>query len=164
LDTEFFSSFSTPVIKREVINKIGLLDENLKFATDKDILLRIFKKYNFDYIPIPLVKCYIHGKNSTTMSFYNRVLSDFLYMHRKYHDLYKKYPKICSGDQRSIGNLYVLLGDCRQGRKYFLRSIANYPLNFKSYQNLLLSFLGSRIFRRFFNFKKKIIYKSIFPE
>ena len=163
VDNKFFVSFSTPMIKREVINKVGFLDENLKFRGDKDIFLRISKKYNFDFVPTPLVKCHIHhGKNVTEMPFYDRSLSDLLYIHRKYRDLYKKYPKICSREQRSIGNLYVLLGDCRQGRKYFLRSIATYPFNFKSYQNLLLSFLGSRAFTHFFNFKKKLI--SIFFE
>ena len=157
LDNKFFCNFSALLIKREFINKVGFLDENLKFATDKDIFLRIFKKYNFDFVPITLVKCYVHGKNNSTgIPQYDIFLSDLLYMYRKYRDLYKKYPKICSRDQKSIGNLYVLLGDCKQGRKYFLRSIANYPFNFKSYQSLLLSFLGSRAFLQFFNFKKKI--------
>lgn len=156
LDNKFFFNPDALVIKREVINKVGFLDENLKFAADKDIFLRIFKKYNFDFVPLPLVKCHVHGKHATGMPFYDRFLNDLLYMHRKYRDLYKKYPKICSREQRSIGNFYVLLGDCRRGRKYFLRSIATYPFNFKSYQNLLLSFLGSRAFMHFFNFKKKI--------
>ncbi|MFH1657313.1 MAG: hypothetical protein ABH919_02500 [bacterium] len=145
------------MIKKEVINKIGFFDENLKFAADKDILLRIFKKYNFDFVHIVLVKCYVHGKNNSVgIPNYDILLSDLLYLHKKYRDLYKNYPKIYSREQRSIGNFYVLLGDCGQGRKYFLRSIATYPFNFKSYQNLLLSFLGSSAFAHFFNFKKKI--------
>lgn len=156
LDNKFFFNVSAFLIKRKVIDKIGFFNENLKFAVDKDILLRIYKKYNFDLALIPLVKCHAHHKQSTNMPLYDKFLSDLLYLHKNYHNLYKKYPKIYSREQRSIGNFYVLLGDCEQGRKYFLRSIATYPFNFKSYQNLLLSFLGSRIFMRFFNFKKKI--------
>ncbi len=156
LDNKIFFNVSGFLIKKEVINKVGFLDENLKIGTDKDILLRIFKEYNFDFAPLVLVRYYDHGGKFTRMPFYDRFLNDLLYLHTKHQDTYRNYPKIYSREQRSIGNYYVLLGDCKQGRKYFLRSIKIYPFNFKSYQSLLLSFLGSRVFVQFSNFKRKI--------
>jgi glycosyltransferase involved in cell wall biosynthesis len=156
LDNKFFFNVSAFLIKKEALDKVGFLDENLKIGTDKDILLRIFKDYNFDFAPFVLVRYYDHGGKFTRMPFYDRFLKDLLYLHTKHHDIYKNYPKIYSREQRGIGNYYVLLGDCKQGRKYFLRSIGTYPFNLKSYQSLLLSFLGSRVFIQFSNLKRKI--------
>ena len=158
---EFFSNFSTHMVKREVMNIIGLLDENLKLSADQDICLRIAKRYNFDFVSTPLIKYHVHEENISMKSSYNKQLTDWLYILRKHQGLYKRYPKIYSHVLRGLGALYILSGNCKQSRQYFLRSIAAYPLNFKSYRNLLLSFLGSKAYRALLSFKEKISQNSL---
>lgn len=49
------ASGSGALIKKEVFNKVGLFDENLKFGEDWDMWLRISEFYNIDYSPKTLV-------------------------------------------------------------------------------------------------------------
>jgi len=56
----YVGTTSTPLLKRECIEKVGLFDENLPSAQDWDMWIRISKYFNFKYIPKPLVKYNIH--------------------------------------------------------------------------------------------------------
>lgn len=153
---KFFFNLSMLIFKRENLNKIGFFDKDLKLAADQDICLRMAKRYNFDFVPIPLVKVYIHGENVSRTSSYHHQLIEWLHMTEKHQDLYKKYPKIYSYRMKHLGTLYALLGDCKLGRHFFISSITIYPLNLKSYLNFLISFLGSKTFEAFFNLRKKL--------
>ena len=151
----FFFNFSMLVIKREVIDKIGFLDEKLELAVDQDICLRIAQKHNFNFVPTPLIKYHIHGENISRISSYNKQLTEWLYMVSKHKDLYKRYPKIYSNKLKNLGTLYMLSGNPRQARQYFLRAITVYPINFRLYVNFLLSFLGKKGYLTLLNLKKK---------
>jgi glycosyltransferase involved in cell wall biosynthesis len=51
-----FICFSSAVIRREVLEDVGLFDEDLALAIDYDLWLRIARHYRFDYVDEPLVK------------------------------------------------------------------------------------------------------------
>ncbi len=59
------SSGSGVLIKREVFEKTGLFDENLKFGEDWDMWLRIAKVYEVDFADKILVHIRKHGSNMT---------------------------------------------------------------------------------------------------
>jgi glycosyltransferase involved in cell wall biosynthesis len=48
--------FSSAVVRRDVLEEIGLFDENLPLAIDYDLWLRIAQRYPFDFADEPLVK------------------------------------------------------------------------------------------------------------
>jgi GT2 family glycosyltransferase len=51
-----FVCFSSAVIRRKVLEDVGLFDEDLALAIDYDLWLRIAKRYPFDYVDEPLVQ------------------------------------------------------------------------------------------------------------
>ena len=51
------------MFRTEMIKKVGNYNPNLREAEDHDLLNRMMKKYKSFYLPIPLYRYYIHGKN-----------------------------------------------------------------------------------------------------
>src|SRR5437879_6439171 len=51
-----FVCFSSAVIRRKVLEDVGLFDENLALAIDYDLWLRIARHYRFAYVDEPLVQ------------------------------------------------------------------------------------------------------------
>ena len=152
----FILTSSCVVIKREVLNKIGLFDENLKFGDDWDLWLRIAKKYKFDFAPEFLIKYYIHGGNIIPNLPPMKEAREFEYIFTKYQREYEKYPHIYSIHLRQLASRYCASGQMSKGRKYYIQSIKFNSFNLKSYFYLALSFLGKRTFRKFYNFRKSL--------
>ena len=51
------------MFRTEMIKKVGNYNPNLREAEDHDLLNRMMKKYKSFYLPIPLYRYYIDGKN-----------------------------------------------------------------------------------------------------
>lgn len=51
------------LIRREVLDEIGMFDSNLKVAEEYDLFLRIAHKYRVDYIDQPLASYRVHANN-----------------------------------------------------------------------------------------------------
>jgi len=49
-----FVCYSSAMVRREVLNKVGLLDESIVIPSDFDLWLRIALHYRFDYLDEPL--------------------------------------------------------------------------------------------------------------
>lgn len=56
-------SGSSVLIKRIVLNHVGLFDEKLRACEDWDLWIRISKNYEFDFVDINLVSIRVHSKN-----------------------------------------------------------------------------------------------------
>lgn len=156
LEGNFILTSSSIMIKKEVLDKIGLFDENLKFGDDWDLWLRIAKKYKFDFAPEFLIKYYIHGGNIIPNLPPMKEAREFEYIFTKYQREYEKYPHIYSIHLRQLASRYCASGQMSKGRKYYIQSIKFNSFNLKSYFYLALSFLGKRTFRKFYNFRKSL--------
>ena len=51
------------MFRKNIIIKIGNYNKNLREAEDFDLLRRIDRKFKSFYLPVPLYRYYIHGKN-----------------------------------------------------------------------------------------------------
>ena len=60
----FIASTSFPLIRTECLKEIGGFDEKMQSCQDYDVWLRLAKKYQFDFVDIPLVRYHIHSKES----------------------------------------------------------------------------------------------------
>ncbi|MDD5606825.1 MAG: glycosyltransferase [Candidatus Pacebacteria bacterium] len=152
----FIFNPSSVIVEKEVFNTIGLFDENLKTVQDYDMWIRIAQKYNFDFVPEPLFKYYIHNSNITNTLSFEKQEKDIRYIFEKYRKYYEANPKIHSTRLRNDGTKYVLAGRLQEGRKYFLKSIKINPLNFKSYFYFIFSLFGSKFYYRLTLIKKKL--------
>lgn len=87
-------SLSSVLIKKEVFDYLGSIDENYKIADDWDMYIRTTQKYNYDFVEEVLFKYYKHDSNISFTPDYSRHAADLEYLLHKHLELYKKYPKI----------------------------------------------------------------------
>lgn len=87
-------SLSSVLIKKEIFDYLGSIDENYRIADDWDMYIRITQKYNYDFVDEVLLKYYKHDSNISFTPDYFRHAADLEYLLQKHLELYKKYPKI----------------------------------------------------------------------
>jgi len=92
LDHNYIGGFSGPIIRREVLNRSGMLDENLLSSQDSDLWRRLALKSNLYHVNQPLIRYYI-SKKSISSDFNNR-LKGTLALIQKFDYLYEKYPEV----------------------------------------------------------------------
>jgi len=79
---------SSVMTKKEVLEKIGLFDENLSANEDRDLWIRISQKYDIDYIDQPLGKYRYNAQNiCLTPGLMNKGIEKVL---EKYKDYYNQ--------------------------------------------------------------------------
>ncbi|WP_084568963.1 glycosyltransferase family 2 protein [Halostagnicola larsenii] len=137
-------SFSSVTIRRDILIRLGLLDESLPSKQDYDIYLRILKEGYFLYgVSDPLVNHHIHE---------NRISSDISAKKAGKSKLYEKHSDIL--DKRWLSNSLLTegfqmakQGDIHNARRKFCRAIRNNPKNIRGYPLLFLSLFGSQAFQ-----------------
>jgi len=117
---------STILVKRECFEKCGLLDENLPYRIDLELLIRIAKKFTFDYTPEPLAKIRIHNKRMSS-NIDNIIKGREVLFEKIYNDL-KKHRRILAKYYYQTGVLYLKKGDKIKHREYIIKSIKSFPL------------------------------------
>lgn len=117
------------IFKRENIEGIRY-NEQLKYLNDYKFMLDLARRYEFYFIPEPLVMYRIHGRNA--------ILSDKAgwskdriligeYLLQKYGDKFSKKAK--SNCYLSISREYSKIGEKAKARKYIYKGIKLYPFN-----------------------------------
>lgn len=81
-----FVTFNTSLVPRRILEEVGGFDESLRMAIDYDLWLRISLKYEFVYLPEPLVAYRIWGgqmshRTAERMENFFRLLERFLREH-----------------------------------------------------------------------------------
>ena len=117
---------STVLVKKECFQRCGLLDENLPYRVDLELLIRISKKFHFDYVPETLVKIRIHDKR---MSFnLDTVIKGRELLFEKIYNDLRQHKKILAKYYYQTGMLYMQKGNRRKSKEYMFKSIRIFPL------------------------------------
>jgi glycosyltransferase involved in cell wall biosynthesis len=140
----------TPIIKKKYLEKAGFFDEALSSYEDWDMWIRLSKHCWFDFVPDPLVKCYIHGDQMSTdlpvqIKARERILE-------KYKDDFSRHRTKLSFQLKRLAIFYLLTGNKKKAKELFLYSIRLNPLDFYLYIHILL-------LRLFPKLHKILIYK-----
>ena len=128
----------TPLIKKEVLNQIGLYDDDMPSCQDWDLWLRIAQKFEFDYVPEILANYHIHGMQIST-DLTNKINGRKIIL-KKHFDIISKNKNILSKHYSRLGSLLAFNNDCSNGRRYFIKSIKADKTNYLAYIHLILSF------------------------
>lgn len=145
---------SIMVYNKEVFNKVGLFDENLKSGQDKEMRIRLAQEYKFGFIQEPLVNYWVgHDNISSAGLDISEREKDWQYIFNKYRQYYEKDNKLYSEKLRYDGTRYMLLGSLAKARKSFIFSIKKNPLNIKSFLYLFLSLFGTSCYNKFAKIK-----------
>ncbi len=142
----FFITTSSVMLRKECFNKVGLFDENIPYNSDFDMWIRVSKDFQFGCIEEPLTRYFIHQK--TLSSNFDLVIKGKEKILEKYAQWYVKHPKSFSREFLEIGILYCLNGNPEEGRKAYLRAVLLDPFRIKPYLILVLSSLGTNVFRK----------------
>ena len=138
---------STPsvMIKKEVINKVGLFDENLDCVEDRDMWLRVSKEYEFKFIDKVLIKVYLHNENQISRNIRKKIKSEeyFIakYLLEKFKEgtLYRNYF--------NLGSLYIKESNFKKAKNCF--KISFYlKERFRTLFYLFMTNLCPKLFRR----------------
>lgn len=128
--SNFISSTSFPLIRRECFDKVGMFDVELLSLQDYEMWTRIVKEYKVDYVDLPLIKYYIHAGEQITSNPLKQIQGNerFNMLHRDY---LKKHPKANSVRQFSLVMPYARNKQYAKSFAKLLNGILLNPLNFK---------------------------------
>lgn len=125
-------------------------DEQFQCLEDWDWMIRLSKKYPFEFIDESLVSVGNTPKSVNKSNYYIKANS-YKIIYNKYYNDINLAPHIRAKHLLSIGSNMCLSGDLVNGRKYLLRSLrldSKKPIIAICY---LLSFMGQKMYH--FNFK-----------
>lgn len=137
------------MIKREVIDSIGMFDENLKCLEDYDLFLRISQKFEIAFVNEPLLITHYSANGVNEQNLKNHADTLCKITVKNFGD-YLKREKILSNRFLIIGDLYYQANDFRNSIKYFRRSLGLNRSNFKTkilfFTIKLLNYKPSRLY------------------
>lgn len=137
---------SCVMAKKTILEEVGGFDEKLPARQDYDLWIRICKLCDVAFVDEPLVLYYNRNNSTQVSTNIEKYLRAVEIMEQKYEDDFlqlskreQKYikSKVCF----SAGNRLIRNKDCREGRKYLLRSM-RMKFTIKSFALYLLSFLS----------------------
>lgn len=145
LRTVTFST-SIPLIRKSCFHDVGLFDESLPGAQDRDMWIRLARRYAFACIPDVLVHRSVHGEQITCNLKIKIEAKERIC--RKYRDLLSAHPDIMADHLWKLGMLYCLDGRSAQGTRCFGKAIRQCPYNPALYKDLLMSLVAPGRHRR----------------
>jgi len=140
-----FITTSSMVIKNLCFEEVGLFDPEYKSASDFDMWIRIAEKFDFDYIPKPLVNYRISPISISNN--YAAVTKGLERLLTKHHELFASNSRGHVNHLLKLGVAYCYSGDTKLGRSNFLKAIKVYPSDPRPYYNFGLTFLGLEMYR-----------------
>ncbi len=110
-----FTQPSALVVKRCVVDEIGLFDEAFVRVEDTDFILRIATRYEFGFVPENLLLYYELPGSLVTDKFL--MLSMLEKLTRKHRSLYEQHPGLYAQTLAWLGGQYRVLGELTKARE-----------------------------------------------
>lgn len=127
---------STVMIKKECIDKYGFFDEKLICAEDRDLWMRIMKKYEKIFINEVLVVHKIH-KKQVSSNIKAKIKSEEYFIEKYYKELEEK--NILWVYFYRLGSLYFSNKELNKSKSYFSKTIKLRPISLKPYIYYILA-------------------------
>lgn len=140
-----FSHASAILVRARCFDTVGLFDESIRYGEDFDMWLRLAREYEFEFVPVSLVRREVHADGLTQN--YDAIISGNEALLKKYSEFFKRDPYALNQRLHKLGTYYCFAGNTKRGRQAFRGAIANRPFSLKSYVSVALSLMGSRAFR-----------------
>ncbi len=147
----FYPNLSGLMIRRDAIEYVGLIDENLTWGEDLELVIRLIRNNaKFDFVRDFCFKYTVHtNRVSTRLNWINKA-RDYEYIAKKHWDFLRNHPQEFSELLRWIARAYCYGGSIEKGRRYFRESIRMNPKNYKSLVSYLFSYIGFERFSKIY--------------
>ncbi|MFP5221217.1 MAG: glycosyltransferase family 2 protein [Acidobacteriota bacterium] len=145
-----FICMSSVILRREVFDQCGYIDESLRMSEDFDFWLRVACKYAFAVVQDPLVRYRTHGGQvSRNTEWRIRVVWEIRrnFDGKHGHLVSRKARMRARALYHSGHGFRAELGGAGAGQvvPHYLRALANYPLDTFSYRGLARCVAGRRV-------------------
>lgn len=120
LTSTLFGS-SIPLLARFCFDTVGPFDEALPGTHDRDMWLRIARRFDFALVTDILAQCHIHGRQITTDLAAKIVAKER--MLEKYRSDLEQHPPILAADLTRLGMMHFAAGHPARGREYLERAL-----------------------------------------
>ena len=145
----YFNTFSMLVIRRDVLDRVGILDKNLLVFADYDIVVRMLTSGIVHiFLPDPLVIYRVHDNNSSSMAkSAEKRIADLERITTKYQKKYERHKKSLSLIHHAIGRIYLNIGNRKGAIEHFKKSLFCDIYNPAAYVRLISSYFGEMPYR-----------------
>ena len=142
-------SGSSVMARRECFDEVGLFD-TAPVHEDWDMWLRLAVRYEFDFVPEPLVKIRVHGvsmqKNVEKMTLRTQLFFDKVMAAPTLQDHIRPVRNQVESLAHFIVGQYCYRGrEMGEARRYLLKSLKSYPLQGQAWVYLLRTLAGARV-------------------
>ncbi len=160
------SGVATPtvMVQKEIFDKIGLFEEDLRIGEDDNMWIRIAANHQIELIDEPLVKCRFHPDSLTKdkRKLLEDVQTNIRLLSHRYEGVKEKIedaiPRKLSNVQFAMGYHFFEGQNHKEARRAFARGIRCYIWKWENYLYLLLSFLPISVIH-----KLKMVKRKLFP-
>ena len=128
------------LIKKECFNKVGLFDERLRNLVDWELWLRISKRYHFRCVDEPLAVAHYDSDNASDDL--DSLIDALELVLEKNRDEFEVEKKLLAKHWINIGNLLVVKGRVKKGRRYIVNALRLYPFSMRLLSAAFLAFFG----------------------
>lgn len=138
-----FLTVNSVLVRRKVLDQVGLFDESIHTFPDWDLWLRIAAEHEFSYIDLPLANYRIH-ENMASRDF-RKMWKGALAVRRKLITLpaFRNCPSdVQSYGYYQLGLLNCLMGDTAEGRRHLALSFRNSSTRAAAGMAFVISLLG----------------------
>jgi len=146
----YIGSFSGVLMRRELVETVGLLDERFPAWQDWEYLVRLAQHTEFVAVPEPLVCRYVDHEDRISPGYaVKRDIASTMYETRL-HDLATEHGienRVRASLEVRLGKAARLAGEYGDARSHFLRAIRRYPYDPSFYLYLLVISGGPRAMR-----------------
>lgn len=120
------------IVRRECFEECGYFCEDISYAEDYEMWIRLARKYKVDCVPEDMVKVHLHEEESLSKNVGKRIEGYEKILEVYYEDIIKD-KKTHSYQLYTLGKLMILDGRNKQGMKYLLQAIWLQPVNIVYY-------------------------------
>jgi len=127
--SEFICSMSSSLVRRQCFDCVGMFDESNVYQDHQDMVIRLSKAYEFDYVPEALAKYHYHGGQRTRASQTMRLKA----LRERYAEDFKRYPVENGVMGLMLGMMCLREGRKMEALKYIVPNLHYSPILFSRY-------------------------------
>jgi len=152
---DWLTDTSTLLIRREMLEKIGGVDETLRAYHEWDLCIRLARECEFDFAPDCLTIYHEHSGPSISKNLMIDAAGYQSVVERYQSDIRRECgKKSLSRHYLKTARLFVLADEFDMAKKYFRKSIQQDPLNINAFVHYGASLLGRNLFRFLFSLRR----------
>jgi glycosyltransferase involved in cell wall biosynthesis len=149
-----FIAATTLLIKKEALDSVGGFYKDLPRAQDWELLIRLSKDWQFDYVKEVMAYSYIQDDSISVNRLSLR--EGYKMVLNRHRSDFVKNKTAFARINFHIGNACLLTSETHVGRKFLLQAFYTQSTSLRYVLALVLSIFGSQFYKRAFNIRKSL--------